>query len=106
MDTCIDKLKKLDKSTSSKIVQVKDLIVSMAADRSDDRVITDGVIELRQLIIDRQRFVGTVDMLKYDAQAALTRLVNKFGTSDYRLFKASPIMRLLSSCGVLRYPKE
>lgn len=70
---------KLDKTTANKLGQVKCLLESLTSDRSDERVITDGVVQLRQYVIDRQRFVRTVETTPWDVQVAVNRLVNKFG---------------------------
>lgn len=86
LELCNTMVSKLDKTTANKLGQVKCLLESLTSDRSDERVITDGVVQKRQYVIDRQRFVRTVETTPWDVQVAVNRLVNKFGHLSWQQF--------------------
>jgi hypothetical protein len=72
-------LDKLDKSTSNKLGHVKQMLESLTSDRTDDRVIREGIERMRQHVIDRKRIVRVADELPWAIRVAIYRLVNKFG---------------------------
>ncbi|XP_045158337.2 uncharacterized protein LOC123524306 [Mercenaria mercenaria] len=86
LQICTSMLDKLDKNTSNKLGNVKQLLESLTSDRSDDRVIVDGIGRLQQYVIDRKRIVRAADELPWGVQVAVTRLVNKFGHLTWQEF--------------------
>lgn len=76
---CTSMLDRLDKSTSNKLGHVKQMLESLTTDRSDDRVIREGIERMRQHVVDRRRIVRVADELPLVIRVAICRIVNKFG---------------------------
>ncbi|XP_060559423.1 uncharacterized protein LOC132719640 [Ruditapes philippinarum] len=86
LNMCTKMLDKLDKSTSNKLGHVKQMLESLTSDRTDDRVIREGIERMRQHVIDRKRIVRVADELPWAIRVAIYRLVNKFDNFTWQEF--------------------
>ncbi|XP_060555778.1 uncharacterized protein LOC132716499 [Ruditapes philippinarum] len=86
LNMCTKMLDKLDKSTSNKLGHVKQMLESLTSDRTDDRVIREGIERMRQHVIDRKRIVRVADELPWAIRVAIYRLVNKFDNLTWQEF--------------------
>ncbi|XP_053395010.1 uncharacterized protein LOC123543251 [Mercenaria mercenaria] len=75
-------LQNLDKTTSKRLGRDKELLEFLTSDRSDERILTDGIKQLKRHIVSSKSRKN----LPLAADAAVARLLNKFDRLTIREF--------------------
>ncbi|KAL4236690.1 hypothetical protein ACF0H5_005074 [Mactra antiquata] len=88
LNLCNDKLTDMQGYTDDHFQEVKSLLKNLTSDRSDSRVISQGMSCLMTMIHNQGLLVTDYDMLSLHGKEMITRLVNKYGKLTSKDFAA------------------